>query len=72
MLLYRFPFPCSRLTRMMHASWACVLYAGVWDGDPGDMGVRETQRLWVQGGPERAGDVGVMETLAVEELVSME
>lgn len=57
---------------MMHASCACVLYAGAWDGEPGDMGVREMQRLWVQGGPDREGDVGVMETLAVEELVSME
>lgn len=25
MLLYRFPLPCSRLTLMMHASWAWVL-----------------------------------------------
>lgn len=34
--------------------------------------MRETQRLWVQGGPGSEGDAGVMETLAVDELVSME
>lgn len=57
---------------MMHASWAWVLYAGVWLGEVGVKGVRETQRLWVQGGPGSEGDAGVMETLAVDELVSME
>ena len=36
------------------------------------MGVRETERLWVQAGPGREGDAGVTETLAVDELVSME
>lgn len=36
------------------------------------MGVRERERLWVQGGPGSEGDAGVMETLAVDELVSME
>lgn len=36
------------------------------------MGVRERERLWVQGGPGRGGEAGVMETLAVDELVSME
>lgn len=30
------------------------------------------QRLWVQRCPAREGDAGVMETLAVDELVSME
>lgn len=38
----------------------------------GDTGVRETERLWVQGGPGGDGDAVVTETLAVEELVSME
>lgn len=36
------------------------------------MGVREMERLWVHGGPGREGDAGVMETLAVDELVSIE
>lgn len=36
------------------------------------MGVRETDRLCVQGGPWSEGETGVMETLAVEEPVSME
>lgn len=56
----------------MHASWAWVLYTGVWLGELGDKGVREMQRLCVQEGPGREGDVEVMETLAVDELVSME
>lgn len=34
--------------------------------------MRETERLWVQRGPGRGGEAGVMETLAVDELVSME
>lgn len=34
--------------------------------------MRETERLWVQGGPGSEGDAGVMVTLAVDELVSME
>lgn len=56
----------------MHASWAWVLYTGVWLGELGDMGVRDMQRLWVQGGPGREGEEEVTETLAVDELVSME
>lgn len=36
------------------------------------MGVRETDRLCVQGGPGCERETGVPETLAVEELVSME
>lgn len=36
------------------------------------MGVREMERLCIQGGPGREGDVGIMETLAVDEFVSME
>lgn len=57
---------------MMHASWAWVLYVGVWLGEPGVTGVSEAERLWVQVGPGREGDAGVMGTLAVDELVSME
>lgn len=34
--------------------------------------MREAERLWVQRGPGSEGDAGVMETLAVDELVSME
>lgn len=34
--------------------------------------MRETQRLWVQRGAVREGEAGVMETLAVDEVVSME
>lgn len=56
----------------MQASWAWELYTGVWLGELGDSGVREMQRLWVQRCPAREGDAGVMETLAVDELVSME
>lgn len=55
---------------MMHVSWAWVLYTGVWLGE--DRGVREMERRWVQGGPGGKGEAGVMETLAVDELVSME
>lgn len=33
--------------------------------------MRETERLWAQGSPGSEGDA-VMETLAVDELVSME
>lgn len=36
------------------------------------MGVSEMERLWVQGSPGSKGDAGVRETLAVDELVSME
>lgn len=72
MLLYRLPLPCSRLTLMMHASWAWVLYAGLWLREQGDMGVREMHRLWVPGHPGSEGEAGVMEQLAVDELVSME
>jgi len=34
--------------------------------------VRERERLWAQRGPGSGGDAGVTETLAVDELVSME
>lgn len=57
---------------MMHASWAWVLYAGVWLGELGDMGVSEAERLWVQASPGSEGDAGVVVTLADDELVSME
>lgn len=36
------------------------------------MGVRETDRRCVQGGPGRQRGTGVIEMLAVDELVSME
>lgn len=57
---------------MMQASSAWVLYTGDWLEEVGDTGVRETERLWPQVGPGMEGEAGVMETLAVEELVSME
>lgn len=34
--------------------------------------MRDRDRLCVQGGPGSEGETGVMETLAVDELVSME
>lgn len=34
--------------------------------------MRETERLWVQAGPGSEGDAGVIDTLAEDELVSME
>lgn len=36
------------------------------------MGVREMHRLWVPGRAASEGDAGVMELLAVDELVSIE
>lgn len=50
-----------------------MLWVRVWHGELGLRGVRDMQRLCeVKAGPGRGGDTGVMETLAVDELVSME
>lgn len=49
------------------------MWVRVWHGELGLSGVRDMQRLCVlKAGPGRGGDTGVMVTLVVDELVSME